>query len=309
MLLDEYIRIIICSLLIVIALDIILSISPDKIALIAYGEQLSIDPFSKTVYIQLENSTLALNGSSGEIINKTNIVGDMIINPLTKQMFIVGEENLTVINLTNFRILAQMSFPNYATNMAIDQERNILCVVDDDSPSNLAVLNGTDMSIRSYEIRGTAYDVAVNPNKNRVYILDNEKDKIYVFDPERGKVRDNITIIPDSYDIVVDNKTNRIYVSSEDGSRIIVLDGDKNQFLKPLVTGVYKETQTSLSIDPAMNILYMGDYQARKLSMINTSTYKEIQGVPLHTYPSEISVDTASGDIFIFDEESYSSYH
>jgi DNA-binding beta-propeller fold protein YncE len=276
------------------------------------GKHLFLNPDSETVYAQFGNFILVVNGITGDIIKNITMesYAGVVINPLSQILYISDLNNVVVTDLTNSRLIKNVSIPNYGTVMALDEKNNVLYMVDNEHEINLAILNESDVSTRSYEINGITTNLVINPETNRVYILDDEYDKIYVFDSEQGRVISNVSIIPNIYAMAVNPITNQVYVATGDASKIGVIDGNTNQVLRYFVSGTpkdpYEWSESSLDIDPTANRLFLSNHDKKLVSIFDISNSTLIDKINSQVAPSRIAFDTQHKVLYILDTESES---
>lgn len=269
------------------------------------GESLVVNPINNLLYVSLHNYTLGINGSSGVIVNNISAIGELSVDTAGHKLY-VSHGNVTVVDLdtSNKSVIAM---PNYGFALDSNPNTHMLYLVDDESMMGFAALNETNNVAKGYNTSEIiAYNIAVNPSTNKVYLLDNEKNKLHVFDPLQNRIISNISIMNDASDIVLNPKTNRIYISNIDGSRIAIMNGSENRIVGYIFTGI-NEAGTSnnrLTINPETNTIYVADSSAKQVIIINGTTNRVEKNISTGITPAFISVNTHSGDVFILDDTS-----
>jgi YVTN family beta-propeller protein len=151
------------------------------------------------------------------------------------------------------------------------------------------------------------YNIALNPRTHKLYIIDYDQGVTYVINSVNFSMICKIPVMPLPEEIVVNPKTGFIYVSNREATRVAVINGNNDHFVKNIVTANYSRdfaTDSSLFVDPISNLVYLADYERKAIIMINGTTNTIARTVFLDFSPADISFNTKTGDLFIYDDQS-----
>ncbi len=150
----------------------------------------------------------------------------------------------------------------------------------------------TSVKVGSYPIA-----VGVNPNTNRIYVVNYKSDTVSVIDGLTSTVLDTIYVGRAPVDIGVNAATNRIYVINRESNDVSVINGDTNSIM---TTISLTEKPNCIGVNPRTNRIYVG-YTTNRISIINGISNEllgDVEGYPGHT-PSGIAANIITNRIYV----------
>jgi YVTN family beta-propeller protein len=138
-------------------------------------------------------------------------------------------------------------------------------------------------------------EVAVNPNTNRIYVLNNSSENISVIDGVTNAV---VAMIDNcSGSLAVNPNTNRIYVFKNSSNNILVIDGMTNT-----VVAMIDNCSGYLSVNPVTNRIYMtgvGSDGNGYVSVIDGVSNKVIATVSVGMNPLGIGINPITNRVYV----------
>ncbi len=161
-----------------------------------------------------------------------------------------------------------------------------------------SVVNGeTNTVVSTIELPNTEFDIAVNPNTNRIYVTSHNCCILSVID---GATDTKMADIPlgggtwgGCWGVTVNPATNRVYANK--WSTLYVIDGDTNAIVG--TTGVASNAYF-MDTNPLTNRIYVSDFDYG-VSVIDGSTNAVVANIPLPTHPRGVAVDASANRIYV----------
>jgi DNA-binding beta-propeller fold protein YncE len=161
------------------------------------------------------------------------------VDPIRNRVYAANPstDNITVIDGFDYSILYNIStsYPLYDPyDIAVNPYTNLAYVVGTRSFAEID-LSGSNVVPRYHNISGHSFtDVAINPFRNIIYMIDRGQNAIYVIDPRVNKLVTNVTMENVTMDsrptyAAVDPYADTVYVTNADSdtvSRILVTQGE-----------------------------------------------------------------------------------
>ena len=219
---------------------------PSALTTITVGdipEALGVNPVTNRIYVAkrggLTSTVSVIDGVTNAVIVTGIPVGSFPsavgVNSTTNRVYVTdaGDDAVTVIDGATNSVIATVALPatssprdvavNAATNRVYVTERLL---------SNLSVIDGaTNAVIATVPVGIFPFAVAVNPNRNLIYLTDAD-DKFFVVDGVTNGIIHTLALGPPSRildDLAVNPTTGRIYAPDANGSatgRVVLVIGE-----------------------------------------------------------------------------------
>lgn len=222
---------------------------PDPISLPLeyYPEDIAIDSMTNTAYISNSNYIAVINGTAYTIFNipvGSNLWG-IAVNSQTDTIYATETLSKTVYVIdghTN-KVTQEISLPLPPTEVSVNSNTNMVYVIVlNGTKGGFYVINGTTNKISNSVLGlGNSTDIAINPNSNRVYITNFSIG---------GSVPQTVS--------VVDGNTNKVI------DTIVLGHANCLSCTMPTSSG-----DMPIAVNPLTNIIYAGNFNNGKISVIN----------------------------------------
>lgn len=228
---------------------------PINLPLAYYPEDIAIDSMTNTAYISNSNNVAVINGTTYTTFNIPvgSYLGGIAVNSQTETIYATETISKTVYVIDGHanKVTHEIPLPLPPTEIAVNSNTNMVYVVVlNGTKGGLYVINGTTNKISNSILGlGNSIDIAINPNSDRVYISN--------FSTGHG--------VPQTVS-VVDGNTNKVIDT-------IVL-GHANCLTCTMPTS---SGDMPIVVNPLTNIIYAGNFNNGKISLIN-GTNNEIIG-------------------------------
>ncbi|MFB4159957.1 hypothetical protein ACE1TF_08745 [Geomicrobium sp. JSM 1781026] len=259
---------------------------------------IAVDPFRNLVYLaatttpgtiyvfsavdeQLITSfNLSIPNSQPQSITINYVTNKIYIGTLTGRLFVLDRDTLV-----EEEIIGEGVFPLQLTDVAINQQTNILYVISGGLNSNeLNVVNGATNEIIGPFTDGLANpaDVVVIEQTNTIYISNNNAGTVTVYD---GSTLDLIAEIvvgarPNLMDF--DPLRNELYVVNQVGS-VTVIDTTTNTVLGTIDLEDPGANSVSIALNPFTRRAYVGITNRPRIDIIDMDLRIVIGALPIET--------------------------
>jgi YVTN family beta-propeller protein len=141
----------------------------------------------------------------------------------------------------------------------------------------------------------TPMNVAVNPNTNRIYVVNRDSDNLTVIDGATNTVITTVAAGRRSIAIGVNPNTNRVYVANFNSDNVSVLDGATNTVIATVAVG---SNPARVEVNPVTNRIYVGNFSSNDVSVIDGATNTVIATVATGSNPEAIAVNSVTNRIY-----------
>ena len=126
------------------------------------------------------------------------------------------------------------------------------------------------------------WDVAVNPDTNRIYTANAGSSNVSVIDGASNTVVDTVAVGDYPYGVAVNPDTNRIYVANSDSDNVSVIDGASNTVVDTVAVGDYPY---GVAVNPTTNRIYVTNNWGDSVSVIDGASNTVVGTVGVGTTP------------------------
>jgi YVTN family beta-propeller protein len=163
--------------------------------------------------------------------------------------------------------------------------------------SVLSFTTGTSV-IKTVAAGTKPWDVAVNPNTNKIYVANYSSNNVTVID---GATNATTTVPAGTQPkaVAVNADTNKIYVANYGSSNVTVIDGATNT-TTTVPTGSYPK---AVAVNPATNKIYVPTYN-NSVTVIDGATNTTTTTVPAGNGPSAVAVNPVTNKIYVVNASS-----
>jgi len=267
------------------------------------GPKAGFDKNAENYIYVLDGQNLAVKDSIS--VGKHRPFG-IALNKTTQTLY-VGHSFDGAISAIDLKTKKQTLIPSgkeksKIREIAVDEKRNKVYVSDHGDASIWEVNGKTNTYLKSFESPG-AYLIGLNvdPERGRVYGTDGSdmEGNILVFDSETGKLKNKYKSW--SYcpmNIALDQANNRLFVSQSNDNNITVINGDTGDIVHKVYLG-YDASPIGVLFDGANNLIYAANRNKNEVAVIDAVNYKVIDRIPTEGLPNTISLDPATGAIYV----------
>jgi YVTN family beta-propeller protein len=289
---------------------------------------ITVDPALNRIYLasNANNGTIfVIDGSNDELIGKINLGKgypfSAIVNPETNMIYVSNfDRSISVIDGNTNRIVANIPITKDVTpyRMAIDTRKNTLYVAM--LEARVLLIDANTYSITDTIITGNASssvlrDIVFDNDTQALYVLDSAQDALLIFNSS-SDMTSAIKVGKEPFAIMRNTNTGNIYAAASAvpynvGSIVVLeptLNGAKNGDIENLdeySTGIkVGEEPVAIGINPATNTVYVSNYKASTVSVINGSNDEIISVIPtVYKYPSQVLVSSRTNMVYVYTNE------
>jgi len=140
--------------------------------------------------------------------------------------------------------------------------------------------------------------VRVDPETNRIFIIDSQNSQFFIFDAEKQKIVLRIEVAQAPIGMALNSQTGMIYVLSEKYGNVTVIDSKNGKKIAVFITG---EAPKSIMVNEKTNKVYVANYGDNTLSIINVGD-SSIKKIEAGQGPTLLAADQEENLIFVVNE-------
>lgn len=241
------------------------------------------------------------------------------------RLFLAAESihEVLVLNLKTGTVIHRMSNIDIPHAIVYREAGNQIYVTDGGAGS-LRVFDGKSYRlIKSIKLQRDADSVAYDQTMRYLYIVNGGEDAhqetslVSVIDTNTDTKVGEVTIdSPHVEAMAVDSASSRLYVNNTGKNRIDVVDREKYRFITSWPVTLCKQN-VPVALDKANNRLFVG-CRSGGISVVDTQTGKEIQGLPIGKGVDDLTFDPkdkriyascgTDGRVYVFQQTSADNY-
>lgn len=282
--------------------------------------QLVFNPANQLVYVagpQIgagkdgEHFIYALNAQTLEVVDKLStgkqVPYGLAINTKTQTLYAghSRQNSISAIDLKTKKVtlITNGKEKSKIREIAVDELRNEVYVSDHGNPG-VWVIDGKTNTYKgdiSFE-KGYLLGLAADAERGKIYQTDGETMEGYVnvYDSNTKKLVNKYKTW--SYcpmNIALDKKNNRIFVSQSTDNNVTVLDGNTGEIITKVHLGIEPSSPIGIVYDEKNDLIYTANRRRRDVAVIDAKNYKIVQRIPTVALPNTITLDNATGNIFV----------
>ncbi|MGC2682920.1 MAG: hypothetical protein WA323_13730 [Candidatus Nitrosopolaris sp.] len=261
-----------------------------RLSLLHGGQELkdglAINNDTNKIYVAISGSdnVIVIDGDSG---NRTDIrVGkspsSIAVNPITNTIYVTHNYNdeVNVIEAgTNKNETYHVGVGKIPFAIAVNPyvaERGLDNVTEIDDVGDIS----------NIPVGGHPTSIAVNPNTNKIYVVNSNADTVTVIDGSTDtKEAHDIHVGEYPSAIAVNPNTNKIYVVNSNADTVTVIDGDTNKNETDIHAG---KTPEAIGVNPNENTIYVANLGlGGSVTVIDGHTNKVAAGVTFNINPTD----------------------
>jgi DNA-binding beta-propeller fold protein YncE len=209
-------------------------------------------------------------------------------------LFIAATDNphITILDERTNKTLGFLNISSTPLQVEVDPIKNKAYVTSDDRSLDIFKYNTdrikqniTINKIRDLSVGSFPNHLTLDKENNKLYIANENENSISIIDTLSDveiKPRISISHFPQSIEISQKNKG--MYISHGWNNSILLVN-ITNSFQVPEIIAEIDSIPFDISLNPTTNLLYTANYDAKSLSIINTTINKEVSGVIFKVYP------------------------
>jgi YVTN family beta-propeller protein len=328
----------------ILALFVLITPAMTTISFTAYAQQQSIPPPAKgaapDITVGEGPSAIAVNPNTNKVyvankISETVSVIDgttdkkiddipvgilpsaIAVNPNTNKVYVLDADGfLSVIDGKND--IHKVSHVHINTDedppiIAVNTNRNIIYIGDPGSKI-LSVIDGKNDKVlpANITIDVPPEAIAVNPNTNKVYVLDVDGNVMEIDELNHTALR-HIFQVEESFffvpTIAVNPNSNTIYILIKSDLNILfMIDpyAEVQEIIKEEGANIVSTGSgpSAIAVNPNSNTIYVTNRADNTVSVIDGTTNKKIDDIPVGILPSAIAVNPKTNTIYTANERS-----
>ncbi|MCI4336632.1 MAG: hypothetical protein L3K17_05485, partial [Thermoplasmata archaeon] len=264
----------------------------------------------------------------------------IVYAPPSNQVFVseVSTQTLTVLNATTWAIIGSIPVGAYPTAGVFDPSNGMIYVANYES-SNLSVVDPlTDKVVASISTPAQGYAVAYDSTNGYLYVANGGGDDVVVINPVSETTVTSITVGDYVSGVAFDSTNGDVYATTDVTQVVAVINGATNALIKSLPIGV---NSLSVCFDSLNGYIYAGNAGSSNLTVVDGATNLEagsistfgpgpmlvdptngelyvvgddelvsaivtangttVATMPVGSFPTGITLDTLTGDLFVAD--------
>ena len=140
-------------------------------------------------------------------------------------------------------------------------------------------------------------EVAVNPDTNMVYVINQRSDSLSVIDGSTNNVVKTIDVGDFPAGVAVNPNTNMVYVTNLHSDSLSVIDGSTNNVVKTIRVG---EIPEGVAVNPNTNMVYVVRYLEGKVIVIDGSTNNIMETIDVGDRPTwNVAVNPDTNMVYV----------
>ncbi len=272
-----------------------------------YPSAIAVNSVTNQIYVasDMDNVVTVINGATNT--TTTVPVGryphDIAVNSVTNKIYVpnVRDNTVTVIDGVT---LATSTVPvgSAPAALAVNPVTNKIYVTNADD-NTVTVIDGQSLSTQTVPVGEGPLAVTVNSVTNKIYVGDQRflgTSAVSVIDGATNTVATvDLNGTADfqygNSALILDAVTNQVYAMGY--VYLFVIDGVTNN-VTPVQLPVYGCSQT-VAVNPVTNRIYIPVNCQDDVVVLDGSSYEIVGTVPTGTYPSELSINSVSNQIYV----------
>ena len=139
--------------------------------------------------------------------------------------------------------------------------------------------------------------VQVSRIDSRGYILNTVSNSISVVDPDNGGLLDTVPLVANIKQLVLDPVLPRGYAIGTE-NKLLVLDMNWFASGRELATIPTQQVPGAFAVHAPSHRVYVSNVHSKSITVIDSSTRKPVETIPISRYPGEIVVDPTGTDLY-----------
>jgi YVTN family beta-propeller protein len=221
------------------------------------------------------------------------------VNPVTSRLYVsdIIQNLVYVIDTHSNQIITSIPVPGNPAQMGINIRLNRIYVSEFGNGSTVAVIDGNTNTVMASIPVPLPQNFAINPVNNRVYISNNNFfGAVTVVDGNTNTVIAQISTAGQfTIGVGVDFIRNLIYAADETGI-LNVIDGKTNTLVAQITLG---SELVGLSVNPFTNRIYVSDFSARQIDIVDGESRQEIGVLSDAGGPEQTAIDLIHERLFV----------
>jgi DNA-binding beta-propeller fold protein YncE len=263
------------------------------------------------------NISVLLKNSVVATIPVNTLPGVVALNSKTNRVYAAGCNFQTgagslvdVIDGATNKVIASIPLNHSCSigtqGIAVNSRTNRVYVSDYDDSQEIVIDGATNKIVTRIDLAGhLPLGVAINPANNQVWVaLDGPAGNVDVIDGGSNTVLETITVASVFVDdVAINPATQRAYISSPSSpSSVYVFDASN---LQPITSIPFGQFETSLTVDPLTNLIFVADGNLNEVGVIDGNTNSLIATVALNgTFPNGIAANPATKIVYVTELDS-----
>ena len=276
---------------------------------------LAVDLLTNMIYTvnRLNATIVAIDGNTHSLsatLDRGGGTGTAIaVNPVLRRAYVADYQSLVVIDLDTNRLVGWgPSEESFA--VAVDGQTSrvyspfkaeISCYYFGCSYT-LGVFIPVNYLPRVPGPSPASERVAINPDTDRMYIVNPNSSDVSVLDTRTGATLGRVPVGYGPWEAAINRRTNRIYVTNRTDATVTVIDGHTNTVVAVVPVG-QDRTQWILpfgvTVNPETNFVYTANKAEDSVSVIDGATNAHIGTVPVGDDPWDVVYDSSTNRLYV----------
>jgi YVTN family beta-propeller protein len=207
-----------------------------------------------------------------------------------------GDGTVSVLDSVSNAVTATIPVGAHPYSIAIDAGAGRVYVSHTFS-NQVSVLDTRALQVTNV-VTGSADLIAINRNTHRVFLLGYEGGDVATLSDSAGKAS-HISVGSHAWGMTLDNADGSLYVAKTGEARVAVVKPAINQ-VTYLATG---EIPCAIAIDARSQTMYVANYGADSISVINLAKDIAIASIPVGRRPQAIAIDEEENVVYVANTE------
>ncbi len=168
------------------------------------------------------------------------------------------------------------------------------------STNNVTVIDGAANSTATVTVGSGPDAVAVNPNTNKIYAVNNGTNNVTVINGATNGVITTVAVGTYPQAVSVNAITNKVYVSNTGSPNVTVINGADNS----TATITVGSNTNALAVNPNTNKVYVANPLSNNVTVIDGATNNVTTTVTTGTAPDAVAVNPNTNKIYVANNDS-----
>ncbi len=134
--------------------------------------------------------------------------------------------------------------------------------------------------------------MCIDASHQKLYVVTKDDDALYTINLANKKVEQKTFLAAEAYTCVLSPIKNELYISCWGGKKILVFSTTTNQVIKEIVVGTHPN---DICITKNGKLLYVANAEDNSVSVVDLTTYKEVEVLNTALYPSAPAGSSTNG--------------
>jgi len=259
-------------------------------------------PAGATWFVNLTYTAAAVTGVTRTVPTGGSAPAGEAYDPARGELFVANyaSDNVSVINVTNDTVVANVSVGSYPMAAVYDAGRGEVFVANYGS-SNVSVINdATDTVVASVPVPLGPCSLAYDPAQGEVFVAGCNGEFVNIIADASNTVVAAVLVGSQPVGLAYDSQDGEVFVANEGSGNVSVVSVATNTVVAWVQTDCYPD---SLAYDPQADEVFAACQGSGGIDVISGPLNAVVNGLLLPTYSDAIAYDPSTGYLFVTSSE------